>query len=202
MVTHATAATAATAAATNGEQETGGATRGQQGKAATTGYLQVNINNDNKHNNGVKAAMKVNNVQRDANGYFQCPVCEKLFTVKGSMLRHMDTVHNPEQPRWTCTECGKTTGTRDSLQRHIRRVHKRIFKHHCTFCGRGFHTQVDLKGHLAHHTHRKEFVCGECGHQFSHMKSLKVHRLTLNHDVRCITTLVCSLMRIISREIK
>ena len=139
---------------------------------AVQGYLQLS------------SALNTTVHLRDpASGMFECPICCKPFTVKGSMMRHIDTVHNPLQQRWTCPQCFKTTGTRDSLQRHIRRVHNRIFKHHCQFCGRGFHTQVDLKGHLAYHTNRKEFVCGECGRQFSHMKSLRVHRLQLNHDV-------------------
>jgi hypothetical protein len=47
-----------------------------------------------------------------------CSKCEKQFTVKGNLTRHMSSVH--ETNNWKCSKCSKTFSRSDKLKIHIK----------------------------------------------------------------------------------
>ena len=75
-----------------------------------------------------------------------CPECGKLFTTKGTMVRHWKSTH--EDIRYPCNHCDYQATDTGSLQSHISAKHSdRIFK--CEQCD--YHT----KWKANFYTHRK-----------------------------------------------
>ncbi|XP_062550708.1 zinc finger protein 236-like isoform X2 [Armigeres subalbatus] len=56
------------------------------------------------------------------------------------------------------------------------RKDKRVDKHFCTYCNKGFQYESALKKHLLVHTGLKPHVCSDCGKSFSQKINLSVHR--------------------------
>jgi hypothetical protein len=52
------------------------------------------------------------------NTLLSCSKCEKQFTVKGNLTRHMSSVH--ESNKWECSKCSKSFSRSDKLKIHIR----------------------------------------------------------------------------------
>ena len=56
-------------------------------------------------------------------GKFECDVCKLKFASNYNLKRHLRT-HDTERPRWQCSYCDKSFTRRDSLPKHISFVHK------------------------------------------------------------------------------
>ena len=55
---------------------------------------------------------------------YECETCHKQFTQKGSLTRHMKTVHSDKRP-FVCEQyCGKAFKTRSDLKKHVRERHE------------------------------------------------------------------------------
>jgi len=60
---------------------------------------------------------------------FKSEICHALFTQIGSILRHMNSVHNDEKP-FQCAICGYAAKRKDQLSVH-ERSHFSQGKHWC-----------------------------------------------------------------------
>jgi uncharacterized Zn-finger protein len=58
-----------------------------------------------------------------ATGKFECDICKLRFASNYNLKRHM-RIHDHERPRWQCEYCDKSFTRRDSLPKHINFVHK------------------------------------------------------------------------------
>ena len=56
-------------------------------------------------------------------GKFECDVCKLKFASNYNLKRHLRT-HDSDRPRWQCSYCDKSFTRRDSLPKHINFVHK------------------------------------------------------------------------------
>ena len=56
-------------------------------------------------------------------GRFECEVCKLKFASNYNLKRHLRT-HDTDRPRWQCSFCDKSFTRRDSLPKHISFVHK------------------------------------------------------------------------------
>jgi len=65
-----------------------------------------------------KAGSRVSNV-----GKFECDLCKLRFASNYNLKRHL-RIHDTERPRWQCSFCDKNFTRRDSLPKHINFVHK------------------------------------------------------------------------------
>ena len=77
---------------------------------------------------------------------YQCDICEKSFTMKSDLRRHVATVHNKERP-FQCPQCSKTFGQSGSLKTHVSVVHnKESFQ--CSKCSKTFTRKINMKEHV------------------------------------------------------
>ncbi|XP_045534018.1 uncharacterized protein LOC106709553 [Papilio machaon] len=104
---------------------------------------------------------------------FECPLCDRVFHHRNSLLYHM-LMHGEKQH--FCKDCDKGFYTAAALKVH-RRVHSGDRPCACDECGRNFRQWSDLKYHKASiHSDQKNFKCEFCDKEFARRYSLNVHR--------------------------
>ncbi|KPJ01052.1 Zinc finger protein 3 [Papilio xuthus] len=104
---------------------------------------------------------------------FECPLCDRVFHHRNSLLYHM-LMHGEKQHY--CKDCDKGFYTAAALKVH-RRVHSGDRPCACDECGRNFRQWSDLKYHKASiHSDQKNFKCEFCEKEFARRYSLNVHR--------------------------
>jgi len=75
-----------------------------------------------------------------------------------------------------CPRCDLVCKSADILRRHEVHVHQRQFPYHCSLCGKGVATRVNLIGHMAtRHNVKKHFECEFCNRAFGYKRSLEDH---------------------------
>ncbi|XP_065072992.1 oocyte zinc finger protein XlCOF6-like [Ochlerotatus camptorhynchus] len=106
--------------------------------------------------------------------YFECPQCPRKFINKQSLYSHKG-VHTD---KFVCKECGKKSGSAQTLKIHIESVHdKRQFN--CPIClTKTYKSQAALRSHMKTHTKGKQFLCDFCDKTFHRKDQLTIHRRT------------------------
>ncbi|XP_057695201.1 gastrula zinc finger protein XlCGF26.1-like isoform X2 [Corythoichthys intestinalis] len=120
---------------------------------------------------------------------FPCSTCNKRFSWKTDLERHMHThterftekgylnkhteTHNREKP-FACSLCDKRYVTKANLIVHTR-THTGDKPFPCTLCDKRFSQKNDLERHKRTHTGEKPFVCTCCGKGFTDKGKLKRH---------------------------
>ena len=82
-------------------------------------------------------------VQRQSDR-FNCHLCERTFSLKHHLKRHIDGVHG--NCKFKCEYCYKTFSLEQNLKRHIKGVHQG-FNFECKICGYETIWESDLKRH-------------------------------------------------------
>ncbi|KAA8497818.1 PR domain zinc finger protein 16 [Porphyridium purpureum] len=116
----------------------------------------------------------------------RCLMCDKNFTSRFNLKRHMQSVHSEARP-FGCNQCDLAFKVRDHLQQHIRVSHGASRRHEfkCDRCDGTvtFLTRSNLLRHIRE-THEKIMPhrCAECGKEFRSKFSLTRH-VTMHTDV-------------------
>ncbi|XP_059203371.1 oocyte zinc finger protein XlCOF6.1-like [Centropristis striata] len=103
---------------------------------------------------------------------FHCSVCKKGFKKVTYLPLHMK-IHTGELP-FSCSVCGRGFVLRGSLTEHMK-IHTGEKPYSCSVCGRRFLQKGNLKIHMRIHTGQKPFSCSVCGQAFKHSSSLRGH---------------------------
>ncbi|CAL1272239.1 unnamed protein product [Larinioides sclopetarius] len=124
------------------------------------------------------------NVAKDANGItFNCAVCQRSFTRKYHLDRHLkiSKCSGLPLPSFPCELCNRVYTRKDNLREHLRshtgEVHRRK-NHKCQYCDKAFHGQSLLAIHVRKHTGEKPFACDFCPKRFPSTGALTKHRMT------------------------
>ena len=95
---------------------------------------------------------------------YQCNLCEKVFSSKGTLKQHGIDVHN--EIRLECEICKKTV-VNGYFEKHMRDMHSDIKDFHCNFCENKFTTKITLKQHVKYvHEKKYEKQCESCDKAF------------------------------------
>jgi len=81
---------------------------------------------------------------------FQCSKCEKAFTLKASLKKHLANIHSSTKPikPFKCSKCPKTFRIRAQLKAHMNSVHSSIKPFKCHICTSSFKMKGQLKEHV------------------------------------------------------
>jgi uncharacterized Zn-finger protein len=134
----------------------------------------------------------------------KCPTCDKDFTTKQSLQKHISEVHLKEKTYkcptcdksfgqyvnlqthiksqhlqikdFKCLECDYCSSESGHLQTHIKTVHHKIKKHKCPDCDQSFGENGNLQKHIKSvHLNIKDFKCPDCDHCCSRNEHLQTH---------------------------
>lgn len=127
--------------------------------------------------------------------------CERAFTRKAHLDRHVTSFHKQEKP-FVCEECGKAYTSRGHLTRHLKELHQdKPFG--CTFDGCDkrfakrdqlkyapfFHSFLtDFRHHLLTHSSTKPYACTHegCTSSFKFPSELKKHVARVHVGMPCL----------------
>lgn len=104
---------------------------------------------------------------------FSCTQCNKSYSLKGELIRHMIT-HSGVRP-YPCTECEKSFFQMPHLIRH-QTTHSGEKPFVCTFCDKRFNRKDYLNAHRRIHTGERPYKCTECEKSFTWKGELNQHR--------------------------
>ena len=145
-------------------------------KCPRTFLLEVSLDNHKKTAHG----------EPDSHGEsrtpYPCPVCEKSYTLKANLARHM-RVRHPDQPKLKCDLCTSEFWSESGLEIHEHDSHymkdspptsKNAV---CPVCGKGFaYTQTAIKHIHAVHPEQPRLKCDECHKSYWIQSSLDDHK--------------------------
>ena len=106
-----------------------------------------------------------------------CYLCNKSFSRKEHLTRHLKSVHFKEKP-YQCPHCEKRFAEKSNLKRHVR-THTGEKSHPCFLCKKSFTRNDSLKKHVQEvHTKSKSFVCVICEKSYTQKNNLFRHMRT------------------------
>ena len=88
----------------------------------------------------------------------KCEQCEKCFSSKGNLKKHVDNIH--EKVNHKCTTCGKNFTSKSSLSTHVNSIHLKKTAVKCDQCHKTFGRKSVLKIHILD-VHLKKQICEE-----------------------------------------
>ena len=103
---------------------------------------------------------------------FQCPQCISSFTQKGSLQKHIKSIH--EGRTFDCLHCDHKATRKDNLQDHIKSIHEGQ-KFPCPHCEYKAAWNSDLKKHIKSIHEGQKFPCPHCEYKATHKKHLQRH---------------------------
>lgn len=123
----------------------------------------------------------------------KCNICQKLYSKKWRLLKHLQTCGEPEiaQSRTspetfsTCSFCNKVFQSKCFLDTHIKRMHS---VYTCDICEDTFPTRSGFYYHQKTKHIKDFFICQYCGKKCLTNNSLNIHTLTHTHrdKAQCI----------------
>ncbi len=78
---------------------------------------------------------------------FVCYLCQKAFSLKDQLERHISRVHLKLKP-FSCDICLKHFASKHSLESHVDAIHKNIRPFVCSVCQKSYPRKHKLVHHL------------------------------------------------------
>ena len=77
----------------------------------------------------------------------ECPACHKIFSSKGNLKIHIETVHEGKKS-FNCSLCNTQLSSKRNLENHVAGVHEGKKPFACSQCTKSFAQNASLKHHI------------------------------------------------------
>ncbi|XP_053147528.1 zinc finger and SCAN domain-containing protein 16-like [Hemicordylus capensis] len=91
-----------------------------------------------------------------------------------SLGQSVDLIQPAKTQSYECSYCGKRWPCQSQLRRHVK-IHTGERPHKCTDCGKSFSTSSNLSQHKRVHTGERPYSCKDCGKSYRRRASLVQH---------------------------
>ena len=109
----------------------------------------------------------------------KCGVCGKEFPTSKAVEGHKLRVHVGQC--FKCDKCSESFTTKDTLNKHVRKIHNKENIFYCEPCKKSFMQSQNLKKHVKIvHEGLKEFKCDYCNKRFGYKSHMKDHIVRLH----------------------
>lgn len=125
------------------------------------------------------------NITVHTKGHFPCSSCEKTYTVKSALQKHIVKNHKTKVP---CEVCGKTFAPGMFMNKHMKSHGPPQFKCSYNECSKEFHSRSALGYHItSQHNPCATANCPNCGISYNSVRNLNRHiaRQHNNFRVQC-----------------
>ena len=108
---------------------------------------------------------------------FKCPDCPKSFVREDNMIIHLATIHGGKQfMTFSCPDCEKTFAQQGTLTRHYHDVHKEKLRFACPACPQLFSRRVNLDRHVQRGKHTFCITCEYCNQDLEFKSDTEMYR--------------------------
>ena len=117
----------------------------------------------------------------------KCPLCNKCFSLKCSLKKHIRIVHNNEKS--ICTICGKMI-SEAFIKQHmasipsIQNVNNKNPTMKCPICQKVFAIKNMFDKHMNTHTGTKPYKCKHCGQGFADSSNKINHEKAVHEGIK------------------
>ena len=121
-----------------------------------------------------------------------CGICGKVFKVKQSLKRHIETFHEGKKP-FKCNLCEFSSATNYGLDCHEKSIHVREKPFKCDTCEAFFGLECNLKRHIiSAHGKKRPFQCYLCDANFKLKQRLKRHTDRVHEGKKTFKSYKCN----------
>ena len=117
-------------------------------------------------------SLKTNNGLNSKPEIVSCEFCDKTFSSKANMKRHVKSVHGVNEMReavekYFCSHCIKYFGQKTHLTKHLASSScLKNLSHFCPYCAKGFQDYMKLDNHVLKNNCPMKYKCDQCGKYF------------------------------------
>jgi len=124
---------------------------------------------------------KFNTITVSTRKMIPCPKCDKQFTHRGTLNRHIRSIH--DGITYPCDQCDHKATTKGSLKQHIISQHEGAF-YQCAHCEYKASTTSRLSIHIKSIHEGVRYPCSLCNYQATEKGHLKNHINAIHKGIR------------------
>ncbi|KAG1687802.1 Vascular endothelial zinc finger 1 [Nymphon striatum] len=89
------------------------------------------------------------NLTQSEDKQYKCPQCNKMFSKRYNMTKHLAHFHAPVHIRHHCNIClNKSFRWKEDLNKHMDKIHGRRKRFKCSYCDKFFHYHWRMQQHF------------------------------------------------------
>ena len=123
---------------------------------------------------------------------FMCNMCERKFSSKADLLKHIAAMHDAERQTFVCDACGKAYFSVFKLQNHISYAHLNKEKPFaCDICPSRFLYHPEMLRHRERHAVAPQHPCPFCDKKFGTNTDMSRHKKVVHENYHVGSCEIC-----------